>query len=77
MTSRAKSVLEQALELTADERADVASELLASLSTEPVEVPAWHREILEKRLADLAANPTGGRSWDAVLARLTRTSAGT
>ena len=37
-----------------------------------VPIPAWHLEILEKRLADLAANPKAGRSWDAVLARLTR-----
>ena len=39
---------------------------------EQVPIPAWHLEILEKRLADLAANPKAGRSWDAVLARLTR-----
>ncbi len=37
-----------------------------------VSIPAWHREILEKRLADLAANPKASHSWDAVLARLTR-----
>ena len=74
MTSRAQSVLQQALTLTADERADVAAELLASLTDDSVPISDWHREVLEERLAELAANPTAGRSWDAVRADLTRTS---
>lgn len=37
-----------------------------------VPIPAWHREILEERLADLATSPRAGRSWDAVLARVKR-----
>jgi len=52
----------------------VAAELLASLTDDSVAISAWHREILQERLADLAANPTAGRSWDAVLADLTRSS---
>lgn len=76
MTSRAQALLQQALGLPADERADVAAELLASLTDESVEISAWHREVLQERLADLAANPTAGRSWDAVLADLTRASTG-
>ncbi len=75
MTSRAQSVLQLALELPAAERADVVAELLASLTDDSSPISDWHREVLEERLADLAANPTAGRSWDAVRAELARTSA--
>ena len=27
------------------------------------QVPNWHREILDERLADLQANPDAGRPW--------------
>ena len=74
MTSKVQALLQQALALPAEERADVAAELLASLTDDSVAISAWHREILQERLADLAANPTAGRSWDAVLADLTRSS---
>ena len=76
MTSKAQALLQQALALSADERADVAAELLASLTDDSVAVSASHWEVLQKRLSDLAANPTAGRSWDSLRADLARASTG-
>ncbi len=35
-----------------------------------VPVPAWHREILEERLAEHEADPDAGRPWEQVEADL-------
>lgn len=36
----------------------------------PGEMPDWHRAELDRRLADLEANPSAGRPWEEVLADL-------
>jgi len=35
-----------------------------------IPVPDWHKEILDERLADLAANPDDGSPWEEVEKRL-------
>jgi putative addiction module component (TIGR02574 family) len=37
-----------------------------------VPVPAWHRDELDRRLAEYEADPEAGRSWEEVEADLTR-----
>ena len=34
------------------------------------DIPDWHRAELDRRLADLEANPNAGRPWEEVLADL-------
>ena len=76
MTSRAQEVLQQALALPLEERADVVAELLASLDEAPpsdraaVEV-AWAREI-ERRARRVMSGESDGESWEDVRARVLR-----
>lgn len=72
MTSRAQEVLQQALTLAAEERADVAAELLSSLedtvdSVEQVE-SEWAAEI-ERRARRVLTEQSAGTSWEEVRRR--------
>ncbi|HEX9459773.1 MAG TPA: addiction module protein [Thermoanaerobaculia bacterium] len=60
MTNEAARVLEDALRLPAEERAEIAEELLATLYDYQAEVEAaWAAEI-ERRVAHARANPHDG-----------------
>ena len=74
MTSRAQELLREALTLPAEERADVAAELLASLDGAPPEDPAaieaaWAKEI-ERRARRVMSGESAGESWEDVRARV-------
>jgi putative addiction module component (TIGR02574 family) len=73
MTSRVQALLREALALPADERADVAAELLASLDEAPPDDPAeveaaWAREI-ERRARRVMTGESTGEPWEDVRAR--------
>ena len=72
MTDRARELLREALTLAAEERADVAAELLASLDdpeTDLSDVEAvWAAEI-EKRARRVMASESRGVSWEDVRRR--------
>jgi len=77
MTSRAQELLRDALALPADERADVAAELLASLDrptpTEATAVEAmWAREIERRARRVIMAGESAGEPWDDVRKRVVR-----
>jgi putative addiction module component (TIGR02574 family) len=66
MTNEAARVLEDALRLPAEERAEIADELHATLFDYQAEVEAaWAAEI-ERRVADAAANPHDAVDWRGV-----------
>jgi putative addiction module component (TIGR02574 family) len=74
MTSRAQALLREALTLPAEERADVAAELLASLDQAPLDDPAeveaaWAREI-ERRARRVMNGESTGEPWEDVRARV-------
>jgi len=74
MTGRAQALLREALALPADERADVAAELLASLddaaADDPAEVEAaWAAEI-EARARRVMNGESAGETWPEVRARI-------
>jgi putative addiction module component (TIGR02574 family) len=74
MTSRVQALLREALALPADERADVAAELLASLDEVPADDPAeveaaWAREI-ERRARRVMSGESAGEAWEDVRARV-------
>ena len=74
MSPRAQDLLREALTLPAEERADLAAELLASLeeapATNPAEVEAaWAREI-ERRARRVMSGESAGEPWDDVRARV-------
>jgi len=76
MTSRAQEVLQQALALPVDERADLAAELLASLdeaspSNRADVEAAWAREI-ERRARRVMSGESTGEPWEEVRARVLR-----
>ncbi|MEO8682196.1 MAG: addiction module protein [Vicinamibacterales bacterium] len=76
MTQRAKAILGEALALPAEDRADVAAELLASLeesSTEDAAAvrAAWATEI-ERRARRVLAGESAGELWDSVRERTAR-----
>jgi putative addiction module component (TIGR02574 family) len=80
MTSRAQELLREALALPADQRADVAAELLASLDEAPPDDPAeveaaWAREI-ERRARRVMSGESAGEAWEDVRARVMRRLAG-
>jgi putative addiction module component (TIGR02574 family) len=76
MTQRAKDLLNDALGLPAEDRADVAAELLASLEPEPKEnqaqvEAAWAAEI-ERRARRVLSGASAGEAWESVRERTAR-----
>jgi putative addiction module component (TIGR02574 family) len=76
MTERAQAVLRDAMLLAADERANVAAELLASLDDSVSEDPAavqaaWAKEI-ERRARRVLAGESSGQPWDDIRDRVAR-----
>ena len=73
MTKPTRAVLADALRLEAPERAELAAELLASLSgpADPNAEAAWDAEI-ERRVAAIEAGTTSLESWDALKQRIER-----
>lgn len=77
MTQRAQELLREVLALPADQRADVAAELLASLDEpttddDPAAVQAaWASEI-EKRARRVMADASSGEPWEEVRERVAR-----
>jgi putative addiction module component (TIGR02574 family) len=72
MTKDATRVLEDALRLPAEERAEIADELLATLYDYQAEVEAaWAAEI-ERRVAHAQANPDDSVEWREVLRNIER-----
>ncbi len=73
MTPRVQDLLRDALTLPAEERADLASELLASLEgpgDDPAEVEAaWAAEI-EKRAGRVLSGESPGEPWEDVRRRI-------
>ena len=63
-------------QLSVAERLDLISVLWDSIpnSLEELPIPEWHREELERRLADANSNPKAGIPWDEVRQRLRKKS---
>ncbi len=74
MSATAESVLQEALRLPEEDRADIAARLIASLDAESTESrgdveEAWAAEI-ERRCEALDAGTTTTRSWEEVRRRI-------
>jgi putative addiction module component (TIGR02574 family) len=70
--TKADRVLEEALQLSLDDRAKVVAELLASLEeTEERVESAWAAEIA-RRAADAGADPDDEEDWRAALREIER-----
>jgi hypothetical protein len=71
MSGRAKKLLGEALDLTDEERADVALELVASLDgpKDADAEDAWIVEI-ERRARRVLADSDGGEDWSAARAEI-------
>lgn len=65
-------LLEQALQLSSDDRLELIRALWDTLSEEEIPVTAEERALLDARLADLEANPDDQSPWPEVRARLER-----
>jgi putative addiction module component (TIGR02574 family) len=71
MTARAAHLIHEALQLSPEERADMAAELLASLD-EPADAEvetAWAEEI-ERRARRVLAGESSGTDWAEARARI-------
>ena len=55
-------------DLSVDERLDYVQSLWDRIAAKPkeIQVPDWHREVLNERLAVYQTNPEEGRSWEEV-----------
>ena len=76
MTSKARELLDEALTLVPAERADMATELLASLggpagNDRPETAEAWAAEI-ERRARRAVSGRSSGEPWEVVRARVAR-----
>ena len=72
MTMNAQKLFEQALTLAANDRAELAAQLLASLDEAEAEVEsAWAAEI-ERRAANARQNPDEDEDWRIVLDEIQR-----
>lgn len=71
MTARAQKMVGEALNLTDDERAEVALELVASLDgpRDADAEDAWVTEI-ERRARRALLEPNGGQEWSAARAEI-------
>jgi putative addiction module component (TIGR02574 family) len=67
VTTNAQKLFEQALTLAANDRAELAAQLLASLDEVEADVEsAWAAEI-ERRAAEARQNPDDDEDWRTVL----------
>lgn len=70
------NLLEEAQRLPVEERIELAGAIWDTVAedagTDALPVSAAHRSELDRRLADLEADPTAGRSWGEVRERLER-----
>ena len=72
MTVDAQKLFEAALTLPANDRAELAAQLLASLDEAEADVEAaWAAEI-ERRVADARENPDDDEDWRTVLDEIQR-----
>ena len=72
MTTTAQKLLEDALSLAANDRAELAAQLLASLDeVEPDVEKAWAAEIA-RRAADARRNPNDDEDWRTALDEIQR-----
>lgn len=72
MTTNAQKLFEQALALAANDRAELAAQLLASLDESEADVEsAWAAEI-DRRAADARLNPDDDEDWRVVLDEIQR-----
>jgi putative addiction module component (TIGR02574 family) len=77
MKSGVEEVVQKALELDEDERAEVASRLLDSLEQRDAAADAAWISELERRAADLESGTVKGVSWEELRERLIRNSGAT
>lgn len=70
------NLLEEAQQLPVEERMELAGAIWDTVAenagADVLPVSASHRAELDRRLADLAANPEAGSSWEEVRDRLER-----
>jgi putative addiction module component (TIGR02574 family) len=72
MTREASRLLEEALQLNAEDRARMAAQLLASLDEQQEDVrAAWAAEI-KRRLAEADAEPDNDEDWRTALDEIRR-----
>jgi len=72
MTTNAQKVLEDAMTLAPNDRADLAAQLLASLDEREEDVEAaWAVEI-QRRAAEARRNPDDDEDWRVVLDEIQR-----
>ena len=72
VTTNAQKLLEEALALAPNDRAELAAQLLASLDdTEPDVEAAWAAEI-QRRVAEARQNPADDEDWRTVLDEIQR-----
>jgi putative addiction module component (TIGR02574 family) len=72
VTATARKVFEDALALTANDRAELAAQLLASLDDSESDVEkAWALEIA-RRAAEARANPNDHEDWRSVFDEIQR-----
>ena len=72
MTHEASRLLEEALQLGAEDRAKMAAQLLASLDEQQEDVrAAWAAEI-KRRLAEADAEPDTDEDWRAAIDEIRR-----
>lgn len=58
--------------LSVEDRIRLVDEIWDSIAAETAgaDIPQWHKDILEERLADLAANPEASVPWEEAMARI-------
>lgn len=61
-------------DLSVDERLDYVQSLWDRIAAKPeeIQVPDWHRKLLDERLTEYQAHPDAGRPWEEVRDELRR-----
>jgi len=71
MSERGRKLVQDAMELSLPERAELAADLLASLDVEPdMDVEAALASEIERRAREALANPDDDVAWETVRAEL-------
>jgi putative addiction module component (TIGR02574 family) len=65
-----QTLLDRVSRLSQADRLELIGELWQSIEVDELEVTQAEGDLLDGRLADLRADPTAGRSWNAVEADL-------
>jgi hypothetical protein len=62
--------MQRLLDLPPEKRLELSDALRRGVVSEEIEIPEWHRPLIDEAVAELEENPDAASPWQEVLARV-------